>query len=197
MYSQLSPAEIVFLLSIAVYTLVTAWTDLRTRRIPNKVTVTMFVCGLIWQTAFHGTSGLLTGLAGFAVGFGLFFVLWMIGTAGGGDVKLLGGLGVWLGAWLTLKVIMASLIFVVLGTFAVVVYSVFTRGWRRTRNQYKRGDGSRSETLDSRRKRRVMAFALPVALATWSALALFPADWQHRNGPESVQSPAETAETNG
>ncbi len=172
----------VFIVCIAAYTLVTAWTDLRLRKIYNKVTVPMWLAGWVYQGVFHQWDGILNGLCGFGVGFGLLFVLWMVGSAGGGDVKLLGGLSVWLGAALTLKVVFASLVFVVLGTFGVLVAGVCRRGWRKTRDRYRRTKISRSrkaagETSAQRSDRRVMAFAMPVALATWSVLLLFQNQW--------------------
>lgn len=175
--------KIVFLSAIALFTVVTAWTDLKSRKIYNKVTLPMWIADWVYQAVFHQTDGLLSGLYGFGVGFGLFYVLWMIGSAGGGDVKLIGALSVWLGPGLTLKVMLASLIFVVMGTFLVVVGGVFRQGWRKTQAKYspKAGDTKRArsapETVDQKSKRRVMAFAMPVALATWSVLILFPAHW--------------------
>ncbi|MEO2019546.1 MAG: A24 family peptidase [Fuerstiella sp.] len=172
----------VFIVCIVAYTLATAWTDLRLRKIYNKVTVPMWLAGWVYQGVFHQWDGMLNGLCGFGVGFGLLFVLWMIGTAGGGDVKLLGGLSVWLGAGLTFKVVFASLIIVVLGTFGVLVAGVCKRGWRKTRDRYRRKKtpGSRKavrETNAQLSERRVMAFAMPVALATWSVLLLFQNQW--------------------
>lgn len=171
----------VFVVIVAVYTLVTAWTDLRLRKIYNQVTVPMWVAGWIYHGIFHGGEGIVIGLQGFAVGFGLFFTLWMIGSAGGGDVKLVGALSVWLGPGLTLKVILVSLIYVVIGTIAIVAGGVFRKGWQKTSERYARqnakSDGENSETTQQRAQRRVMGFAMPVALATWSVLALFRNQW--------------------
>ncbi len=182
----LTTARIVFLVAVILFTAVTSWTDLKWRRIPNKITVPMCLAGFIWQIVFHGGPGLLSGLYGFAIGFGILFVLWMIGSAGGGDVKLLGALSVWLGPALTLKVLLASLVFVIAGTFGLLVGSMMTRGWRATRRRYGRDssgtareakDGHAAETSADRQTRRVMAFAMPVALATWSVLLLFRQQW--------------------
>lgn len=178
--SDLSVAQLVFLTAVVLYTTVAAISDYRSRRIPNVLTAPMCVAGLIYQTAFFGWSGLQTGLLGFATGFGILFVLWMIGSAGGGDVKLLGGLSVWLGAGLTLKVLFCSLLFVAVGTFALLVGSLLTQGFQRTRTQLAvgtaRGRGAVA-TSEQRSQRRVMAFAMPVALATWCVLALFRNQW--------------------
>lgn len=172
---ELSAADIVMLIAVVLFTAIAAWTDLRTRRIPNRLTAPMCVAGLIFQVAFFRLEGLGIALAGFAAGFGIFFVLWMIGSAGGGDVKLMGALGPWLGGIMTLQVMLVSLLFVTIGTVAIVFGSVLTNGFRRTKAQYlKQSESSKStaETTVQRQKRRVMAFAAPVALATWCVLAL-------------------------
>ena len=173
--SELTAPRIVMLVAVVLFTAVAAIFDLRTRKIPNKLTAPMCVAGLVYQLAFFRLEGFWTALAGFAVGFGIFFVLWMIGTAGGGDVKLMGALGPWLGGMMTLKVMFVSMVFVSVGTGAIVVGSLLSRGFRRTKSRYlKRSENGKSkfETSQQRQKRRVMAFAAPVALATWCMLAL-------------------------
>lgn len=184
-FMDLSTSQTVFLVAIALFTVATAWTDLRSRKVLNTMTLPMWIAGWIWQLSFHGRSGLWDGLCGFGIGFGVLFVLWMVGSAGGGDVKLLGALSVWLGPGLTLKVMLASLVFVILGTTAVVLSSMLTRGWRGTKRRFGRetenkgGNHRRKpgETIAARQKRRVMAFAMPVAIATWSVLLLFREQW--------------------
>ena len=179
---EFTTQKMVFLLVVLLYTCITAWTDLRRRKIYNKTTVPMWVAGWIYQAVFFQWDGIVNGLAGFGLGFGLFFVLWMIGSAGGGDVKLIGALGVWLGGPLTLKVILASLVFVVVGTFGLLIVGICRQGWKRTKASYVRPSASTSKSSaiappDNKSKRRVMAFAMPVALATWSVLLMFQNQW--------------------
>lgn len=168
---DLNASQIVFLIAVLLFTVVAAVSDIRTRKIPNRITVPMCLAGLFYQVAWFQLDGLWTALAGFATGFGILFVLWMIGTAGGGDVKLMGALGPWMGATLTLKVLFCALVFVTVGTFAIVAYSAISTGVRKTRSQYLK-QNTAAETTGERQKRRVMAFAAPVALATWCMLAL-------------------------
>jgi hypothetical protein len=62
---------------------------------------------------------------------------------------------------------------------------MFTRGWKGTKHRFSRekdtAGGKRclkkGETIAGRQKRRVMAFAMPVAIATWSVLLLFRGQW--------------------
>jgi prepilin peptidase CpaA len=171
--SELTTAQVVLLLCVGAFTLTAAIYDLRFRKIPNKLTAPMCVAGIVYQVTFFHMDGLWASLLGFAAGFGILFVLWMIATAGGGDVKLMAALGTWLGWLMTLKVLFCSLIFVTTGTIGIVVAGMLSQGFRRTKDQYL-GKNARGkvETSEQRKKRRVMAFAVPVALATWCILAL-------------------------
>jgi prepilin peptidase CpaA len=170
---ELTAAQVVFLLFVGVFTLATAICDLRFRKIPNRLTGPMCVAGIVYQVAFCGMEGLWASLLGFAVGFGILFVLWFIGSAGGGDLKLISALSTWLGWQMTLMVLFCSLIFVTTGTVGIVLIVLLSQGLRRTKDQYlTKNEADKEETTAQRQERRVMPFAVPVAIATWCALAL-------------------------
>ena len=70
--------------------------DLRTGRIPNLLTIPVFLAGLLWSTWNGGGLGLLVGV-GSALLLALpCFLLFVYAGGGAGDVKLLGALGAWL-----------------------------------------------------------------------------------------------------
>lgn len=172
---EISLQLVLFLICVGLFTAAAAVWDFRTHRIPNKLTVPVFVLGLVYRGAFHGWAGLADAGLAFLLGFGLLFVLWLIGGGGGGDVKLMGALSVWLGWRLTLYVLIVSTLFVIAGTFAVMLWSVFSKGMKRTGKKFlatgkevkkKRGKAV-AETQEQKQKRRIMAFAVPVALSTW------------------------------
>ena len=123
---------------------------------------------------FQGWNGIGDGLLAFGIGFGALLVMWLIGGGGGGDVKLMGALSTWLGVKITLYVLVFSTLFVVLGTVGAIVYSVSLTGVRRWKAKYlATGKANKQpETLDERRQRRIMAYAVPVALATWWVMYL-------------------------
>jgi prepilin peptidase CpaA len=82
--------------------------DARCRRIRNWLTFSLIISGFA-QTFVSG-AGLtpLESLAGFAVGFFLVVGLFVLGAVGGGDVKLLAGVGAWVGAVAVFKIFCAE-----------------------------------------------------------------------------------------
>ena len=75
--------------------------DLKTRRIPNWLTVTALAGGVLFNVVSNGWLGLQLSLGGFGVGFGTLLILWLIGGGGGGDVKMMGAVGAWVYGWIT------------------------------------------------------------------------------------------------
>lgn len=71
--------------------------DLCDRRIPNKLNASAAVFGLVMSAWFGGLSGLADGALGGLVGFGLMAVFFFMGAVGGGDVKALAALSVFVG----------------------------------------------------------------------------------------------------
>ena len=166
---SLSPASVVLVVAVGLFTAAAAIWDWRYWKIPNKLTFPTFALGLVYQAVFHGLPGLGDAALGFLVGFGVLFLLWMVGGGGGGDAKLMGGLSVWLGFQLTLLVLIFSTLLVILGTGALMLRSVLTKGFRGTQDAYlatgktKPGKHPKTETAGDRQKRRVMGYAVPVA----------------------------------
>jgi prepilin peptidase CpaA len=72
-------------------------TDLRTRRIPQWLTIGGAVAGVVFHSVTSGWNGGLTGVAGWTVGMLVLFIPFALGGLGAGDVKLLGAIGAWLG----------------------------------------------------------------------------------------------------
>lgn len=77
--------------------LIAAAGDLRTRRIPNWLTVLLILSGLAQAAFAHGVVGIGMSVAGMMVAPLVPFVLFAIGAMGAGDVKLMAGVGAWLG----------------------------------------------------------------------------------------------------
>lgn len=85
---------------------VAAVSDLRALKISNRLTVSLLVLGIVFHT-FAG-AGWPLSVAGAAVGFGALILLYAVGGMGAGDVKLMAGIGAWLGPALTLHVLLMA-----------------------------------------------------------------------------------------
>jgi prepilin peptidase CpaA len=176
----MNPASVqgmVFIAAVVVVTAIAAYTDYRRHKIPNWLTLPFFAAGWVYQGVCHGGPGLLDGLYGFALGFGTYFVLWLIAGGGGGDVKLMGAVAVWLGFKLTLYLMIVSTVLVILDSVVVMAYTILRVGFAKWKKQYlatgkvdAKGRPVFGETQEQRRQRRVVPFAIPVAMAAWLVL---------------------------
>ena len=97
--------------ALALLLLAASWLDLRSRTIPNKLNLAVVLLAIpFWWASgldLWPDVALQIGLA--ALVFALFTVAFAIGAMGGGDVKLLGALSLWIpgGALLPLIVLMS------------------------------------------------------------------------------------------
>ncbi|HEY7115147.1 MAG TPA: A24 family peptidase, partial [Tepidisphaeraceae bacterium] len=78
--------------------------DVRSRRIPNWLTGSMILAGLVQGAAGWSSVGVGPAVLGMLAGFGLTFVLFALGGMGAGDVKLFAGIGAWVGPVVVLQV---------------------------------------------------------------------------------------------
>ncbi len=96
-----------------------AVSDVKTRRIPNTLTYSGIVLAIAWRSATLGWSGLRTALLGGLVAGGIFLLFFLVRGMGAGDVKLMTGIGCFVGPSGALQVVLACAI--AGGVMAVVV----------------------------------------------------------------------------
>lgn len=85
------------------------YTDMTTRKVPNWLTYPAIYLGVVLNIFAQDDwlAGLSHASMGFAVGFGLFCVLFALNVLdGAGDVKLMGAIGALTGWWFTANVIL-------------------------------------------------------------------------------------------
>lgn len=82
--------------------IVAAYIDGKQLRVPNWITFPMVLAGLLYNALAGGTQGLQAALAGTGVGLLCLLPLYAVGGMGAGDVKLMAGVGAWLGSGVTL-----------------------------------------------------------------------------------------------
>jgi len=178
-----------------------AYVDLRTLVIPKQLTLSTLVLGVafnlvrgVWA-GVEGTTfwvlddgillgaldGMLWTLAGFGTGFGLFFVMWFLGTCGGGDVKLFAALGAWIGPRLSLWVLGGTLVLVIVIAVLRLAWGLLLHGRQATMKEYSvkgaqkvgRKAGKQGLAGSQRTRRRLTPYSLPVALSTAALLLWF------------------------
>jgi prepilin peptidase CpaA len=85
--------ELILNLVVLIAVAVATFTDLRSRRIPNVLTVPAAAIGLGMNGVLAGPDGLLTSLGGWALGVAILLPLFALRGMGAGDVKLIAALG--------------------------------------------------------------------------------------------------------
>jgi prepilin peptidase CpaA len=105
--------------TVSAILILAAWIDGRELKVPNWITFPMVISGLVYATSVGGMSGLAAGLLGMCVGLLTLLPVYAVGGMGAGDVKLMAGIGAWLGWEITLAAFCVSA--VVGAVMAVVI----------------------------------------------------------------------------
>jgi len=108
------------------------WTDWRSRRIPNWLTLPGFFLGVAANAAAGGWPGAKTALLGAGLGLALLLPFVVVRSLGAGDWKLVGALGAYLGPG-PLIVVLIGTVFVA-GAMAVVLVIAKKRVRQTVRN---------------------------------------------------------------
>ena len=109
--------------------LAAVWTDVKSRRIPNRLVLLGMVSGLLLNivlpqgygfiSALPGALGLWKALAGLGLGFTIMFPMYILRAMGAGDVKLMAMVGAFLGPNAIIGAILVT--FIVGGVLSLVV----------------------------------------------------------------------------
>lgn len=87
---------------VTLILIVAAWIDGRDLKVPNWITYPMVLAGLLYSVWAGGLPGLGSGLLGIVAGLLTLLPLYAVGGMGAGDVKLMAGIGAWMGWEVTL-----------------------------------------------------------------------------------------------
>lgn len=112
----------VILAGAVALALIAGWTDLRSRRIPNWLTVPGLVIGMVANTVLGGWSGLKTSLLGALIGLALLLPFVLLRSLGAGDWKLAGALGSFAGPALLMDLLIGSVFVAGLMAVALIIY---------------------------------------------------------------------------
>ncbi len=186
----------VFCLTLIALTSIAAWTDTKRAKIPNRLCLVILALGLaanIVRGAMLGTNdqplwifdtgsvwlglldGLLFSLVGFAVAFVSMFLMWIFGACGGGDVKLMAGIGAWLSLPYFLWVWVGSVVVLFFWMAGRVAASGLTpRKVNKTLDEFNKArrdhEQGRAAVIPKRKLR--MTYSLPLVIALVLVLAV-------------------------
>jgi prepilin peptidase CpaA len=168
---SLSTPEVVVLACTAV----AAVTDWHSFTIRNVITLPLIASGILYHALVNHAAGLFDSVGAVCLMGAILFVPCMLGGMGTGDLKLMAGVGAWLGIRLTFYVLIASSL--AAGVYAVVL--VMRRGeFKRTVLNFQImyyklrsvgahfGPNERIETIvkSDDRRRRAIPFGVMVAV---------------------------------
>jgi prepilin peptidase CpaA len=207
-----------FYLVLVSITLIATYTDLRYLLIPKWLTLPTVALGVLvniilgaWsggpadvrgsflihhEGGFLGAlDGLLLSVLGCATGFGLFLLMFVLGTCRGGDVKLFAGVGAWVGPILCLYLLAGTIIAVVLMSMGRLVWKFVTHGFGKTFRDYtlraapEKKKGQKANEPKTTR-RRLTAYSPAVAMSAALLLLWFFGPDLHLRAPKAEKSAA-------
>lgn len=106
----------------AAFALTAGITDLRWQKIPNWLTYPAVAIAILLHWIIVGKQAALLSLAGAALGLGILLPFVLLGGLGGGDWKLVGGLGAFFGARRLVPILLLTLIINGIMAIALVVW---------------------------------------------------------------------------
>lgn len=114
------------------FTLYAGWLDLRTRRIPNWLTISGLIAGVALNLILDGWHGVVRSLEGAGLALGLLLPLVLLRGLGAGDWKLMGAVGALMGWRPMFFILLAG--FLVSGAMGVVQMIMARRTKQTLRN---------------------------------------------------------------
>lgn len=103
---------------LALVVIVAAIFDLRSRRVPNWLTVSGLLLGILANTILSGGEGLRSSFEGLGLALLIYLPLYLLRGTGGGDVKLMAAVGAITGPGNWLRIFFLTVIF---GAVAAII----------------------------------------------------------------------------
>jgi len=102
--------------------LIAGYTDWRSRRIPNWLTVPGFAVGVVMSAILGRWSGLKESLLGTGLAFALLLPFWLLKSLGAGDLKFAVALGAYTGPGRLIDILIGSVFVAGVMALALVIY---------------------------------------------------------------------------
>lgn len=111
-------------LILIILLLTAAFFDAKEKRIPNLLTFPVMLTGLILNIIMNRLSGITFSFYGFLIGLAIFFIPFILGGMGAGDVKLMAAIGALMGWKFTL---LSSFFTAIAGIVVIFVYLIYKK----------------------------------------------------------------------
>lgn len=167
---------------VGLIVIVSVYTDLKYGKIFNKLTFPFFFAGFLYNFMFKGFHGLVSSFIGFLICFIPFFIFFQLGGVGGGDVKLLAGIGSWVGypqvLWIVFMTSISGLFVSILislfkGRVEFVLKGAFMEGKKSVRNIIFSIISKNPEFLDKNKEFKLyVPYSLAIGLGTFLGLII-------------------------
>jgi prepilin peptidase CpaA len=162
--------EIFPIIFLTVILIIAAISDLRSYKIPNWLTFSTIIAGIVYYTYAKGYQGFLFSVKGVFLGIALLIFFYFMGGTGAGDVKLMGAVGGLLGPK---GVFMAFLFTTLLGGIYAIVLLALHGGLKDKVKRY----GMMLKTFifshrmiyippDNKEKKPILCYGVVIALGT-------------------------------
>jgi prepilin peptidase CpaA len=151
--------------------------DLKAGKIPNILTFSMMLVGLLYHTSLSGFYGLGFSAGGLFLGIGILLIPYLLGGMGAGDAKLMGAVGSLVGFK---GVIIAGVLSILLGlVYALILLLIhmdyarsFLRRIAMTMKIFFFTGQFLINPPDMDKRQPVLRYALPIALGAMSYVVL-------------------------
>jgi prepilin peptidase CpaA len=158
---------------VAVTLVVAAAIDGYKLKVPNWITFPMILSGWTVSAISYGWTGFGWSVVGTVVGLALLLPAYAIGGMGAGDVKLLGGVGAWVGGTITLYAFCVSAL---VGGVIALAMVLARRAWHEHYHQFWTiwtevltiRDPERLSVIAAERKNSMLLlpYGIPIAIGT-------------------------------
>ena len=111
---------------VSAILILAAWIDGKELKVPNWITFPMVLSGLVYSTV--AGDGFVAGILGMCCGLACLLPLYSVGGMGAGDVKLMAGIGAWVGWQVTFYSFSVS---VVVGAIMAVLMVAYRGTWKK------------------------------------------------------------------
>lgn len=116
---------------VSAILILAAWIDGKELKVPNWITFPMVLSGLVYSAV--AGDGIAAGLQGMCCGLLCLLPLYAVGGMGAGDVKLMAGIGAWVGWEITFYSFCVS---VVVGAIMAVLMVAYRGAWKKHYEQF-------------------------------------------------------------